>query len=206
MADDSTESGLELVLDNRKLIIVFFILISVCGCFFVLGFIEGKRQGFREGTQSAADLEPKANLDGARLPSATPPAPEPVAKAASEAPEEQKLNWYKNVNRPADQVTEPKIEPKPAPKKTETEKPKPKESHTAPATYSVQVGAFRQAREVTAKAESLRAKGFDCRIEPPHPPEELYLLKVGKFESRADAVAMQLKLKKNGFTCFIKTN
>ena len=60
MMDDASESGLELVLDNRKIVIGFVLLIFICGCFFVIGFIEGKRQGFQEGSQPVAQSTPKA--------------------------------------------------------------------------------------------------------------------------------------------------
>ena len=75
-----------------------------------------------------------------------------------------------------------------------------------PITYSVQVGAFRQKHEAEIKAQSLKSKGFDYRIESPHPPEQLYLLKVGNFGSRAQAIALQLRLKNSGFACFVKAN
>jgi cell division protein FtsN len=58
---------------------------------------------------------------------------------------------------------------------------------------------------VEVKAQLLRSKGFDCRIEVPQSSEDLYLLKVGQFKSRAEAVEVQLRLKKNGIGSFIKT-
>jgi cell division protein FtsN len=89
---------------------------------------------------------------------------------------------------------------------TPVAKPPVKAAAKAPSNYSVQVGAFRQKQQVDNKADLLRSKGFDCRIEDPVSAEGLYLLKVGKFKSRAEAVAMQLRLKKSGFSSFIKTN
>ena len=38
------QPGYELVLDARRLIIACVLVIFVCGVFFVLGFVEGKRQ------------------------------------------------------------------------------------------------------------------------------------------------------------------
>jgi hypothetical protein len=54
MTDREPEAGHELVLDNRKLIIAFAVLIAICGAFFVLGFMEGRRQGFQDGMQTEA--------------------------------------------------------------------------------------------------------------------------------------------------------
>jgi cell division protein FtsN len=217
MMEQSAESGIEVVLDNRKLIIAFAVLIAICGGFFVLGFIEGKRQGYQEGAQTAAESA-TFNISGQSP--AQSSQPKDVDKTSEPLPagsESQPLNWYKSVNR---KEGEPEVLPKPASEspavRTEetssTTKPaaKPKTesvaARTGPVTYSVQVGAFVQQKEAETRAKELRSKGFDCRIEPPVPPQQFYLLKVGKFDTRVDAVAMQLRLKKSGFPCFVKTN
>ncbi len=198
MSDRAVESGLELVLDNKRLIIGFLVLISFCGGFFILGFEEGKRQGSRGETQKAvAVVSPNSEAP----PSASPAANDSEMKKSAEqvVPAEQSLDWYKSVNR---QEGESLIEsPEPSEDKPKTKVPPP-----VPTSYTVQVGAFRQKREVEAKAQLLKSKGFNYRIESPQSSEQLYLLKVGKFSSRADAVAMQIRLRKNGFACFIKTN
>jgi cell division protein FtsN len=76
----------------------------------------------------------------------------------------------------------------------------------AKVSYSVQVGAFRQLSEAEAKVSAVKAKGFDCAIEPPTAGNQLYLVKVGNYAARADALSMQRKLTKAGLSCFIKTN
>lgn len=197
MTNRDAETGRELVLDNRKLIILFTLGIALCGCFFVLGFVEGKRQGFQEGTQNVSESSP-----GESRP----------AEPESSKSDEQPLDWYKNVNRSED-VAAPALEPEPVqslpePKAAAAEvKPAAREEPIAkPATYSVQVGAFRQKKELDAKTKLLEEKGFQCRTEPPQGPDQLHLLKVGIFKTRAEAVAMQLRLKKSGFPSFVKTN
>ena len=91
--------------------------------------------------------------------------------------------------------------PAPLPARAPAEKPKAQVSvpHSGPVAYSVQVGAFREKRQCEIKAQMLRSKGFESRIDPPQNSEDLYLLKVGTFHSRAEAVAMQLQLKKAAF-------
>ncbi len=212
MMDHNTESGLEVVLDNRKLIIAFVVLIAICGSFFLVGFFEGKRQGLREASiavKAAARTESQEK-------SSKPDAAVTESALLEEESGAQALNWYKDVNRErqAPAVSAParesgsekeKIE-RPAPPKPSSDA---KESPVlggllTPATYTVQVGAFIHKKEAEVKAKMLRDKGFECRIEAPVPPAEFHFVKVGKFDTRADAVAMQLRLKKSGFPCFVK--
>ena len=68
MMDQHSDSGYELVLDNRRLIIAFAVLILFCGCFFVVGFMEGKRQGFQAGSQTAAESAVKPVADEVKEP------------------------------------------------------------------------------------------------------------------------------------------
>jgi cell division protein FtsN len=197
------ESGLELVLDNRKLIIAFVVLFAICGCFFIVGFIEGKRQGYQEGALAAAESAPASSGD---MPepqsSATFARADTVEQSAKkEEAAVQKLDWYKNVKK---EEAEPSLVKKEEPAKKPKTQTAP--ANSAPGTYSVQVGAFRHKNEVEIKAQAVRAKGYECRIEAPRTPDQLYLLKVGKFSSRADAVSLQQKLKKDGFNSFVKAN
>jgi len=212
MANNEAESGLELVLDNRKLIIAFTLLIAICGCFFVVGFIEGKRQGFQDGNQTATETAPRPVAESA-APASEKPAKEESKPALQEAAN-QPLDWYKNVNgkeaQPAT-IASP-AEPVVAEKKTSPQAPPSRaEKHKASASseavvYSVQVGAFKQKHEMEVKAKILKEKGFECRTESPAEPGQYFLLKVGRFKTRAEATAMQLRLKREGITSFIKSN
>lgn len=221
MADRDMDSGIELVLDNRKFIIAFVVLIAICGCFFVIGFIEGKRQGLQELTATASGPGVQSSPNELQENLTKDEIKDLVAKSEQESAGEQKLNWYENVtSERAPEVTSKsstapvpakkaeKPEPKPA-AKPEKEKPvaSPAVKPTGPVTYSVQVGAFRARREAETKGKMLKAKGFDCRIDLPGTPDDLYLVKVGRFSSRAEAKEMQLRLKRSGETkAFIKTN
>jgi cell division protein FtsN len=227
MMDNSSDSGYELVLDNRRIIVFFVVLILICGCFFVVGFVEGKRQGYQAGSLAAAESAAKPDPDAAKEQTPRAGGVDSESPMVKEDAEKQQLNWYKNVSgqEKKNEITRSPAEPVAASGK-ETAKPaavsapvapaatpgkKPIEpaaasAPVAPAGYTVQVGAFRQRQQVEAKAKLLKSKGFDCRIEVPQSSEDLYLLKVGRFKSRAEAADMQLRLKKNGFGSFIKTN
>ena len=230
MTDHPSDSGYELVLDNGRLIVTFAVLVFFLGCSFVVGFMEGKRQGFQAGAQSAGESAAKPSPNESPAPETHSAGTDTGAKSAKGKPEERPLDWYKSVSG---QGEKPAITPPPAvstpvikealpteparreaapitavakPSAQPVLKASAKAAPSAPAGFSVQVGAFRQRDQVDTKAQLLRSKGFDCRIEPPDSPEGLFLLKVGKFKSRADAIAMQLRLKNSGFSAFIKSN
>ncbi len=216
------DAGAQFVLDNRKLIVGFALLIVLCGTFFVIGFMEGKRQGVQRAREQL-QANPATNNAVADMNAG---APDRVAKTDAKPLEDksvrEQLDWYKNVSKrdeagnngtsgsrkkgeapPAKASSAPsassggKTAPARDVHRTEPQKP----------SYTVQVGAFRLRREAETKAAALKAAGYDYVIEPTGSSEKpLFLLKVGKFESRAAAVAMQLKLKKAGFATFIKTN
>lgn len=236
MKDLEAEAGRELVLDNRKLIFVFAVLIAFCGCFFVVGFMEGKRQGFQEGAQTAAESARKTNPVEIQAKESDPEGNDSGAAPTTETEPNPQLTWYKSVNRnEADPEIESTLTESPVSEKKEVRAAKspsgdslgagPKEpvkkaskessskvlpqAKAAPGeqvTYSVQVGAFRVRREVEIKAKELGAKGFTGRVEVPRSSKDLYLLKIGKFGSRAEAAAMQLRLKKSGISSFVKIN
>jgi cell division protein FtsN len=243
MADRDSESGHQLVLDNRKLIIILGVLIIIGGLFFIEGYKLGKHQGYLEGEQAAAESARKVSPIDTPMQASKPTAADTSAAPLKTDSEEQQLNWYKNAIRkegtpevtnpktavsqvdevkdsssPTKATTAPVKEQKKEPaqessKKSMTEKAgasKPLKqaavSQTVPINYSVQVGAFRMKSEVESKAKTLRAQGYECRIEEPKTSDDFYLLKVGKYKNRADATVMLIRLKKNGYTAIIKTN
>jgi cell division protein FtsN len=215
MNEHEANSGIEVELDNRKIILAFVILIAICGGFFVLGFMEGKRQGYQAGMQTAAEIGTTETPAAAQAQLSEPETVEESKPAQSDT-EDQPLNWYQNVNR---REGEAEIAPrattessKKASAKVKAAAKSPSKSKTASSlgagsiSYTVQVGAFVKKEEAEIRGQELRAKGFDYRIEPPVPPDQFYYVKVGNFDTRAKAVATQIRLKESGFSCFIKSN
>jgi cell division protein FtsN len=221
MEQRSADPGAELVLDNRKLILGFVLLVAMCGACFVIGFMEGKRQAVQAKIESIAPMPAAA---GSGTASSTPASPPPAASVTTNAAKDKnardQLDWYKNVQRGESGV--PKTPPKPE-AVSPTQAPEQKDANSAPpkntalpgpepavpagkVTYSVQVGAFRQLKEAETAAAGVRGKGFECAIESPSTTNTFYLVKVGPFKTRADAVAMKNKLSKAGFSCYIKFN
>lgn len=225
MEQRATEAGTELVLDSRKLIVGFVLLIAVCGAFFIIGFMEGKRQAIQ------ARIEPipsgpatSGTGEVAKGTGTTASAKGTGADPNADRSVREQLDWYKKVQR---NDTEPdktistaeaaKTVPANQAKKAPAAQPKgASAAPTAPAratlvparkpSYSVQLGAFRQRHDAEMKAEAVKAKGYECTVEPSKSADPLYLVKVGTYDSRAGAVAMQRKLTKAGFSCFVKTN
>jgi cell division protein FtsN len=210
MAQSSAETGLELVLDNRRLIVAFVLLVLVCGTFFILGFIEGKRQGseaLARNTPSQAvpeSVSDQQRNEGTRpIP---PKAPETPAARESGAP----LQWYGNVGKsepPAAKIAPPPP-PKPAVKAGAEETgtaTSAAASAAGPLNYTVQIGAFHLREDAEKRGDLLKAKGYPYVIEPPAKAGDYYLVKVGQYKTRAEAQATKLRLQKDGFTTFIKT-
>jgi len=214
----SRDAGTELILDNRKLILAFGALAVVCGAFFVLGFIEGKRQGIQLGMNMSAATNPPEQALNTSRPAGSESDPDLKGREEDQQPTRDQLNWYRSVskspessrgssttNRPSQETGTSKNASAAAPKGEKSSAVLPT-TVAGTASYTVQVGAFRQRKEAETKAEELKSKGYQFILEDPVTPGDLYLLKVGKFDSRAEAAVMQLRLKKDGFATFIKTN
>ncbi len=199
MENRSPESGMELVLDNRKLIVAFAILIAVCGCFFVLGFVEGRRQA----TQEVARNQLRDSMAAS--------AEQPKKQTDERAPQEQ-LDWYKSVSdrdaTAAKTASKPAAIPQsePTPARATAAEPavavQPPAAPAAKTVYSVQVGVFKNRDKVEAEQKSLKAKGYEGYID--QLDSGVFSLRVGKFDSRAEAVAMSHRLKSDGFAALIK--
>jgi cell division protein FtsN len=219
MNQTGAESGNELVLDNRKLIITFLVLVVVCGAFFVIGFMEGKRQAVPTRVERTPSDSTAAEAGGPDTKAAgRPTESKPVEDRSGSA----QLDWYRNVQgkesgtqKPSEAVKASKSTPIPPAKKPAVAQPQAAKGTAtteagsmvpaANVTYTVQVGAFKQRQEADTRAAALKAKGYECVIDF-KPTEQLYLVKVGRFDTRADAKAVQLRLSKDGFSSFIKMN
>jgi cell division protein FtsN len=225
MNQTGADSGNEFVLDNRKLIITFLVLVFVCGAFFVIGFMEGKRQA----VPTRVERNPSDSIAGTGAEARGPDTKAAGRPTESKPIEDQsgraQLDWYRNTQgkesgtqKPSEAAKAAKtVKSKPIPPAKKPAVSQPQVTKQTPiteagsmvpaanVTYTVQVGAFKQRQEADIRAAALKAKGYVCVIDF-KPIEQLYLVKVGKFDTRADAKAVQLQLSKNGFSSFIKVN
>ena len=188
----------ELILGNKQLLSVFFIVVVLLGVFFTMGYIVGRSSTPPAGPEVASVRKPEKPMvvEGPDRGAATStPAPE------KKAPEPVKAE----PEKPAPVKSEPpKPEPKPEPKKEVTkqkqvEKPTPAAKAEAPAAGQsyLQLAATSQ-REGDIMVDVLRKKGFKARAaEIPEKPGTFRIL-VGPVES-GDMNKMRAELQSAGF-------
>jgi cell division septation protein DedD len=141
----------ELILANRQLLSVFFIVVVLLGVFFTMGYIVGRNSGPAQvDVASARRPDTKPMVVESPAPQETPAAssPPPAAAPASTQPQQ-----------PAEEArVEPKKEePKPEPRKPEPKKkdePKPKEQPAPKAIAAPQSGQTYLQLAATAKTEA----------------------------------------------------
>jgi outer membrane biosynthesis protein TonB len=145
----------ELILANRQLLSVFFIVVVLLGVFFTMGYIVGRNSGPAQvdvASSRKPDTKPMVVESPApqETPSASsaPPAAAPTSTQSQQPSDESK----------AEAKVEPrKEEPKPEPKKPEPKKkdePKPKEQPAPKASAAPQSGQTYLQLAATAKTEA----------------------------------------------------
>jgi len=187
----------ELILANRQLLSVFFIVVVLFGVFFTMGYIVGRNSGPAQvDVASTHKTEAKPIVVDSPAPQETS-APASAPPATTPAPVS---------TRPQQPPEEAKVEPKPVPRREEPKKkeaPAPKEK-PAPSTAAPAAGQTYLQLVATAKAEAdvmvdvLHQKNFKAiAVQIPEKPE-LYRVLVGPL---ADGTLNKVKsdLQSSGF-------
>jgi cell division septation protein DedD len=206
------EGEFELVLGNRQLLSVFFIIVILMGVCLTMGYVLGRKAGPAAGKAKSATIvvdptQPEnSTAASAALPPGdarvqTPPAaaipalPEPVAAAPAQA------------QPPAAETKPPVAEAKPPVSAASAASPAP----DAPAGVEepgsgqtfLQVAAARP-QDAGVLAEELRKKGFPTRLAPG--PQGLVRVLVGPVQDSAERVKTRVRLKDEaGMDSFVKT-
>ena len=216
------EGDFELVLGNRQLLSVFFILVVLLGIFFTMGYILGRNTLGGEAVEVASLNKPSAEttprdpivVEPARpgepvkptesKPRPTPTQSEPVKPVVESKPEPPKPVEAKPVVKPPEpkpvvehkQAPPPKPEVKPAPTKPKPAEPAPSAGQ-ASGTF-LQVAAVGKS-EGELYAEVLAKKGFQAIVGPGPSPNIVRVL-VGPFKdpsaiarTKADLEAIGIK-------------
>lgn len=188
------EGEFELVLGNRQLLSVFFIVVVLLGVFFTMGYILGRNTGPKTEMAAArparpvdvpATQPPSPAVDLSKPPAATePPKPEPKPEPEPKKPEPVKPEPAPVKQEPA--KPEPKPEPKPEVRKAEPSK-------GGKGTY-LQVSATSK-KDGETLVGKLAGKGFSAMTSPV-PNSELVRVLVGPVDDVADTRA---RLKAAGF-------
>jgi len=194
------EGEFELVLGNRQLLSVFFIVVVLLGVFFVMGYILGKNS--TPGT--AADVA------SARKPMDTSTAPNPIiidkSASKSSAAGEPVVEKPVAVNKPVEKTEAPvaKPEPKKAEPKKEDPKPVPataesKTGEPPKGSLFLQVAAVGRA-EADVVAKVLRGKGFAIWIATSD-KDKIFRVLVGPIQ-KSDQGKIRGELDQLGFKAF----
>ncbi len=193
----------ELILGNRQLLSVFFIVVVLLGVFFTMGYIVGRSSTPQELASTrkpekplviaAPDREPAPKEQPSVTPAPapvkeTPPVPTPEPKKKAEAPKPEPPP--RETPKPK-QVEKAAPTPAPAP-------PAAKKSEPPPAGQSYLQLAATSQREGDIMVDVLKKKGFKARAaEIPEKPGTFRIL-VGPLES-GDMNKMRADLQAAGF-------
>jgi cell division septation protein DedD len=188
----------ELILGNRQLLSVFFIVVVLLGVFFTMGYIVGKNSTPSVSADSNRKPEPRPIAVDRSSPSGGSPTATTPAETAQAA-----------VSTPASAAmkeTPPPAEPKKAEPKAERVAAKPEPASPTPdvptpgSTY-LQVAAVARA-EAQLFVDVMAKKGFHALYTPvPNNPSTFRVL-VGPFQDSAAVAQARTDLNKAGFKGF----
>ncbi len=216
------EGEFELVLGNKQLLSVFFILVVLLGVFFTMGYIVGRNNPSNEAVNLAAARKP-ADMAGVRPKEVDAQGQQMSEPKVVESPRpEPKKQEPSKVEPPKAEPV--KVEPpKPAPVKPEEKKaeakkkeekkevPKPKEvpppppvkaaaggvSKPVPGSY-LQVAAI-DMKGATIMVDSLRKKSFSAMVmEGPSDKPEIFRVVVGPFATAEEMARTRTRLEEIG--------
>ena len=216
------EGEFELVLGNKQLLSVFFILVVLLGVFFTMGYIVGRNNPSNEAVNLAVARKP-ADMAGVRPKEVDAQGQQMSEPKVVESPRpEPKKQEPSKVEPPKAEPV--KVEPpKPAPVKPEEKKaeakkqeekkevPKPKEvpppppvkaaaggvSKPVPGSY-LQVAAI-DMKGATIMVDSLRKKSFSAMVmEGPSDKPEIFRVVVGPFATAEEMARTRTRLEEIG--------
>lgn len=200
----SSDGEFELVLGNKQLLSLFFLVVALFAVFFSLGYIVGK-------SVSPVPTMAAQPAGAAAAPAASPSLPEPVKEAPSvAAPEaEQPSVAPPTETQPARTETVAAAAPATAPAATPA--PPGGEGQGSPAAgapvaapqINLQVAAVRVRADAAALAAVLRKKGYAVSMND-ETADGWYRVLVGPFASDKDAQQAKAQLEKDGYKSIVK--
>ena len=194
------EGEFELVLGNKQLLSVFFIVVVLLGVFFTMGYIVGRNTGGDGVEVAQAPGQPLVVDSGTSRPpqtatAAPPPAPKPANPKPAAAP-------------PKPTPTPPKQTPPPRPKPTPPPAPKPAPPSPAGVAMPSSGQVFLQVAATSSPEgqvlrDVLRKRGFAAQLAPV-PGQDLVRVLVGPLSGTQDISQNRTKLQEAGFKPFTR--
>lgn len=201
-----TDGEKEIVLGNKQLISLFFVVVALCGVFFAMGYMIGHNSSKAvvanlDGTASPAAASPASQPQTSDSDSTQAAAPQPqTSDAASLAPAATGSDTPATETHPA-QDSAPASEPS-APAPAEAKQPPAKTGRDVPivpergATY-LQVTALRRG-DADNLVKTLREQKFPALLANSSKPE-LFRVLVGPYRQTVDVADAKARLKALGF-------
>jgi cell division septation protein DedD len=191
-----TEGEKELVLGNKQLISLFFVIVALCGVFFALGYMMGRPSGKQLAT--IPDTSAAATAGGTVSPATVQDSPqsEPPRETApvdvQPAPADQQPQPPSTHTQAARDVT-----PAAAPAPPTTAAPAPASAaHEEGATY-LQVTALGRG-DAANLVKTLKEQNFPALLAESSKPD-LFRVLVGPYHQTADVADAKARLKALGF-------
>lgn len=192
----TSERETEILLGNKQLLGIFFVLAILLGVAFYGGYVVGKGAAARKPTSTAAAAT--------EAPAATPSVPETGGETHS-VPADSSTAPDSTAKTPTDTVAPSEPPPLGSPKRKTAVKaePAPAPDLTATADFSPK-GTFLQVTavgrdEAIAIADVLQKKGFPAHAVPKPGNSKLYRVIVGPVHDAGDLSTTRDSLRKTGF-------
>jgi cell division septation protein DedD len=190
----------ELILGNKQLLSVFFIVIILLGVFFTMGYIVGRNSGPAEAAKrnQAGDTAAPARTDAQ---SSMPPGAQTQPVAATQSTQTIVEPVTKTVEEPAPQpAVERQVEPpKPPAQKAIKVAAVNASAVTEPIPGQIYVQVLALGKpEAEVLADVLAKKGFHATVAP-GPNDRLFRVLVGPVKDAGDAGKIKGDLEQAGF-------
>lgn len=196
MTKEKSGGQYEKVLEGRHLLVLFFLVVLLCGFFFTLGFVLGRNQ--ERAAARAAELKARSAANP------TPSAPESTPTASP-----TDLGFYERLGTakpqtPKAESTSPKPATTPAAGSAASSTPAGASAATKTAAgVFLQVAAVTNNEDAERLGSELRRLGFPAVVVAPA-SDRFYRVQVGPFSDAELAAAAQRRLEAQGFRVILK--
>ena len=203
MMQKAPDGQYELVLENRQVLTIFFVVVVLCGVFFGLGYIVGKNtMGYIPPAETAGSAGGKKSAIAPASGLAEQPAPAAASDSAQKAPETPPAAEEKAPAAPESAVSRPEPAAETQAKPASTA-PAPAPGTARGESISLQVAALSKKEDAENLLGLLKKKGFPATLAT-SPADRLFRVQIGPFSSTAEAEEMKARLEREGFKAITK--